>query len=107
MNLSFKNKRAFYRKIDTLPTGPEWTVDHLTTRGDLKDRNGNPLEEVIELWRKDPVECVRELIGNPAFHDNRYAPIKVYEDEDGRVRVYSDMCTGDLWWQLQVSTRDG
>lgn len=80
-------------------------MDFITTRGNLVDRNGDPLEEVIELWRKDPIECVRELIGNPAYQNNRYAPIKVYEDAEGRTRVYSDMCTGDLWWELQVSNQ--
>jgi hypothetical protein len=103
MNLSYKNRRAFMSKVDALPRGPEWTVDFLAIQGDLLDANGKPMEEIIELWRKDPVECVRELIGNPSFKDNHYAPIKIYEDDKGHIRVYGEMCSGDLWWKIQVS----
>jgi hypothetical protein len=102
MNLSYKNRRAFMSKVDALPRGPEWTVDFLAIQGDLLDVNGKPVEEIIELWRKDPVECVQELIGNPSFKNNHYAPIKIYEDDQGRIRVYSEMCSGDLWWKIQV-----
>jgi hypothetical protein len=102
MNLSYKNKSQFWRKLDALPRGPEWTVDFLTTHGDILDENGKPITEVLELWRKNAVECIRELIGNPSFQDNHYAPMRIYEDAEGRVRVYSEMCSGDLWWELQV-----
>ncbi|KAG0691509.1 hypothetical protein DFH29DRAFT_986262 [Suillus ampliporus] len=41
---------------------------------------------------RDPVECIRELMGNPEFdHMVSYAPERVRFDE---------MWTGDLWWEL-------
>lgn len=50
------------------------------------------------------MECIRELIGNPAFRNKmQYAPEKVYEDLDGKVRILDEMWTGDWWWNLQVS----
>ena len=50
------------------------------------------------------MECIRELIGNPAFRDKmQYVPEKVYKDCDGNVRVFDEMWTGDWWWNLQVS----
>ena len=37
--------------------------------------------EELELWMWDPVACVQELIGNPAFCGSiAYTPEKVYTD---------------------------
>jgi len=42
------------------------------------------LHEDIELWMRDPVECVKDLIGNPLFHDHMvYAPVRAYKDPAG------------------------
>ena len=41
--------------------------------------------EELELWLHDPVACIRELIGNPAFNgDISYVLEKVYADHQGR-----------------------
>ena len=62
------------------------------------------LEEDLELWRRDPVECVKELIGNPAFKEfMSYVPERVYVDNKGQERIYDEMWTGDWWWETQVS----
>lgn len=59
--------------------------------------------EKLELWRRDPVECVKELMGNPALKDSiQYAPGKQYTDAEGKNRVYEEMWTGDWWWETQV-----
>lgn len=72
--------------------------------GDVLDERGKPKEERVELWRRDAVDCVRELMGNPAWKDLlRYAPERWYEDEAGTKRMYGDMWTGEWWWRLQVS----
>jgi Plavaka transposase len=100
----FKNKRAFYRCIDTLPRGAKWTCEPFEITGDERDENGKLRREVLHLWKRNPVECIRELIGNPAFRDKmQYVPEKVYEDRDGKVRIFDEMWTGDWWWNLQVS----
>jgi hypothetical protein len=52
----------------------------------------------------DPVECVRELIGNVAFREcMAYAPEKTYADKDGRNRQYDEMWAGDWWWETQAA----
>ncbi len=72
-------------------------------KGDLVDKNGKVLTEDIELWQRDPVECIRELIGNPVFKDYlAYLPEHVYMDPEGKERVYDEMWTADWWWELQV-----
>lgn len=101
---SFKNKRAFYKRIDTLPRGPGWACEPFEITGDEIDEKGQLRKETLHLWKRDPVECIRELIGNPAFRDQmRYVPEKVYEDSEGKNRVFDEAWTGDWWWNLQVS----
>ncbi|KAI9569609.1 hypothetical protein HD554DRAFT_2019877 [Boletus coccyginus] len=51
--------------------------------------SGGPLvsntnSEELELWMRDPIACIRELIDNPTFDDSMaYAPKKVYMDQEG------------------------
>lgn len=103
---SYHNNRAFLKKIDALPTqwATGWTCDIVTSKGDLLNDNGEPLpSEQLELWRRDPVECVKELMGNPAFKNHlKYAPERRYEDSEGKTRVYDEMWTGTWWWDTQV-----
>ena len=103
---SFYNSRAFLKKIDALPTqwATGWTCDIVTSKGDLLNEAGEPLpSEKLELWRRDPVECVRELLGNPALKNYlKYAPERVYEDSEGNSRVYDEMWTANWWWDTQV-----
>ncbi|KAG1734399.1 uncharacterized protein EDB91DRAFT_1238423 [Suillus paluster] len=67
-----------------------------------------PLTEQHELWQRNPVECVRDLIGNPAFKDYlSYVPEKVYADAQGKMQVYDEMWTGDWWWNMQEHLPSG
>jgi hypothetical protein len=103
-NLSFHNNYTFYKKVDQLPTGPEWMCDIVTITGDIVDENGVRMEENVEVWRRDPVECVKELMGNPAFKNNMsYVAEHIYLDKGGKVRIFDEMWTGDWWWDTQVS----
>lgn len=71
--------------------------------GDLKDGEGRAMEETLELWYRDPVECIQELIGNPMFRDViRYAPERVFQDRHGKVRQIDETWTADWWWRIQV-----
>ncbi|OJT11723.1 hypothetical protein TRAPUB_11785, partial [Trametes pubescens] len=103
--LSFKNKKAFFKKVDKLPAGPEWICDIITVVGDQRGSNGELLTEELELWRRDPVECSRELMGNPAFKEYMaYAPMKITRDG---VRYYGEANTADWWWDIQGKLPEG
>lgn len=92
------------QKIDALPTGPEWIREIITVTGDKTDGEGKLLVGELELWRRDPLECIRDLIQNPAFSGSMaYAPERVYRDAAGTIRVYDEMWTGNWWWEIQVS----
>ncbi|PBK99792.1 hypothetical protein ARMGADRAFT_1074636 [Armillaria gallica] len=100
---SYGNLKTFMKKIDQLPTQtPEWKCDIITVTGDKIDCNGKLAVEELELWHCNPIECVKELFGNPAFHDLlAYAPEKAYTDENGTNQIYDEMWTGDWWWETQ------
>ncbi|KIY48855.1 hypothetical protein FISHEDRAFT_42547, partial [Fistulina hepatica ATCC 64428] len=54
------------------------------------------------LWYRDPVECIRELIGNPVFRDAMaYAPETLYEGADGKTRIVNEMHTAEWWMDIQ------
>ena len=101
--LSFYNSYSFLKKVDMLPIGPEWKCSIIEVTGDLLDDDGNTMSEHLELWHRDPVECVKALIGNPAFKEYiSYVPERVYIDDEGKVRVFDEMWTGNWWWDTQV-----
>ena len=37
----------------------------IDVEGDVVGKDGAMKQEMLELWQRDPVECVEELIGNP------------------------------------------
>ena len=92
------------KKIDSLPTGPKWELVELSVEGKGLSGNGEMVTEKVELWRRDPVECIRELFSNPAFKDNiHYKPQKTYSNKSKTERVYGEMWEGQWWWKTQVS----
>lgn len=53
------------------------------------DEDGKQEVEKLELWRRDPVECIQELLGNPVFHGKTaYAPERVFADREGHIQVF-------------------
>lgn len=73
--------------------------------GDRVD-DGKKMMQDVDLWRRDPVECIKELIANPAFCANmQYELVRVYNDVAGgpEHREWSQMRTADWWCDIQVS----
>jgi hypothetical protein len=102
--MSFKSNYQFMKSIDKLPTGPGWTCEVIDLPGNQVGDDGRTLVEDLELWRRDPVECVNELIGNPAFKEYiSYVPEHVYTNAAGQDRIFDEMWTADWWWKTQVS----
>ncbi|KAF7302340.1 hypothetical protein HMN09_00867600 [Mycena chlorophos] len=104
LNLSFHNNRAFVQKVDELPTGPEWKCKMVSVTGNRTGEDGALMKEELELWMRDPVACIRQLMGNPAMQDDLvYAPEKVYtsEDRDDESMLVDEMWTASWWWKLQ------
>ena len=90
--------------VDELPRGIDWHCKEICQQGDIIGLDGKPLEETLEVWFRDPVDCIRELIGNPTFRDHLiYAPQKLYTDNSHTTRRIDEMWTADWWWRTQVS----
>ncbi|KAI0342948.1 hypothetical protein BDW22DRAFT_1318377, partial [Trametopsis cervina] len=107
-DLGFKTKDQLYQKIDELPSGVGWKCQEVHQQGDLTDTSGAPLTETLEVWYRDPIECIRELIGNPQFTERlAYAPQRVYRDFQGNTRHIDEMWTGNWWWETQLRLPDG
>ncbi|KAG8723179.1 hypothetical protein FRC09_004369, partial [Ceratobasidium sp. 395] len=96
-DLPWDNATQLYQSVDALPHGPGWIHKYMN----VKTPQG---VETLDLWRRDSLEVIRELIGDPRFEKRiRYAPEVHYRIRpDGRrVRVRSEACTGDWWWRMQ------
>jgi hypothetical protein len=60
--------------------------------------------ERLELWRRDPVDCIKELMGNSILKGFlKYAPERHFTDKEGTNRIFSEMWTADWWWDAQVN----
>ncbi|KII83453.1 hypothetical protein PLICRDRAFT_85659, partial [Plicaturopsis crispa FD-325 SS-3] len=89
---AYHNKGALLDDIDELPGGIRWKCEDVHVQGDLLDDDGKTRSETLEMWFRDPVECVRELMGNPAFRDvMAYAPERLFSDEAGEDKVINEM----------------
>ncbi|KAG2357128.1 hypothetical protein BDR07DRAFT_1531376 [Suillus spraguei] len=96
--LSFHNNCSFLQR----------TYKKVTVHGNRQDEAGELLQEEVELWSQDPVECVKELIGNPAFKaDMDYSPARAYADHVGQHRVIDEMWTADWWSNKQKALPEG
>jgi hypothetical protein len=105
-DLSFHNTYSLMKKIDQLPTGPDWVCDIVNVSGDLEGEDGERMGEDLELWRRNPLECIQELIGNPSFKDKMvFEPAQFFTDEACTNRLIDEAWTGDWWWKAQVSSR--
>ncbi|KAF8870929.1 hypothetical protein BD779DRAFT_1614010 [Infundibulicybe gibba] len=108
VNPLFSTKNKLLEAIDSLPGGVQWNLHKVQLTGDLMDEDSKPLHEDLELWWRNPVECIRELIGNPVFKDTmRYAPEKLYTDEEGKINTVNEMWTADWWWETQEKLPEG
>ena len=100
---SFHNNRRLKQKIDALPTGPVWIHEYLKVKTGM-NQNDEPTYTEVQLWRRDAVECVRELIGDPTFDGHiAYGPEMTFADKECTNRQYGEMWQGEHWWDLQVS----
>jgi hypothetical protein len=71
--------------------------------GNTQDYNGDLQVEEVDIWCRDPVECVQELIGNPMFRDHlSYAPKKLFTDGMKDEQIFNEMDTAEWWWGIQV-----
>jgi hypothetical protein len=98
------NKDDLYALVDSLPSRHAPLIcEEVELKGDLYDRSGKRRVEKLELWRRDVVDVVKDLIGDPVFKNSMaYAPEVVFRDLLGLKRVYDQAWTADWWAEMQV-----
>lgn len=100
--MDYPNKDRLYKAVDKLPNGLDWQCKEIIQTGDLKNANGATLMESLEVWYQDPMDCIRELLGNPLFAKTLvYAPERVYRNKGGTNCHINEMWTAN--WNLQVN----
>lgn len=93
----WRTNRELLKDIDKLPHGPEWVAQ------DIEIGEGDNTRYVT-MFKRDVVEVVRELMGNPRFKEcMRYTPEQHWTSDTRTHRVYSELWTGNWWWRMQVS----
>lgn len=82
--------------------GTEWKCEEFELVGNILDKDGTPVVQTIELWKRDPVACIKELMQDPRFEKHmRYAPEKMYTDVGLKHQAFNEMATGKWWWAMQ------
>ncbi|KAF8517451.1 hypothetical protein JB92DRAFT_3113473 [Gautieria morchelliformis] len=93
-------KRELLRKIDALPSGPEWTCHTFVVHGDQLDYNGEKCTEELDIWCHDPVACVDELLANTLFREHmKFAPEKLFTDDSKEDQIINEMWTAQWCFQ--------
>ncbi|KAG2061242.1 hypothetical protein BDR06DRAFT_869770, partial [Suillus hirtellus] len=82
--LQFHNNQSFLQMADELLYGPARSCKKVAVCSNHKNKNGKLLQEEVELWSQDSVECIKELIGDLSFkEDMTYSPARAYFDHVG------------------------
>ncbi|KAI6098435.1 hypothetical protein EDD16DRAFT_1697600 [Pisolithus croceorrhizus] len=106
--VSFENACLFLKHVNKLHTGLAWTCEMIDMCGDIIDKDGRLQHEEVELWWHDLVECMQELMGNPAFWEvMSYVPECAYTDVKGKTHIYDERWTSDWWWDMQKKLPEG
>ncbi|KAG1744791.1 hypothetical protein EDB19DRAFT_1591983, partial [Suillus lakei] len=81
--LSFSNARELQSRAEMLPSGPSWKCQAIPSI--------YPTKYPIQLFWRDPIECLESLFANPLFHDKLdFTPHRVYTMAAHLIRVYSE-----------------
>ncbi|KAF8599349.1 hypothetical protein BDV93DRAFT_449464, partial [Ceratobasidium sp. AG-I] len=89
--------------VDALERGPDWSEEVIN----LVAPGGS---ESFVIHKRNPVDIVRHLIGLVRLREHmRYGPERhtTVTVNGERIRVYSEMWTGDWWWRMQELIGEG
>jgi len=68
------------------------------------DKNRKKCFEIVELWCHNLINCIQEIIGNPALKDYiQYSPVKIFTNSSHNEQFFNEMSTAEWWWDVQVS----
>ncbi|KAG2052647.1 hypothetical protein BDR06DRAFT_844090, partial [Suillus hirtellus] len=83
LKLSFRNAKELRSCAEMLPKGPSWKCQAIPSP--------NPTKSPIQLFWRDPVECLESLFSNPLFHDQLdFVPRHIYTTSAWLLCIYSE-----------------
>lgn len=88
--------------VDALERGPDWSEEVVA----VTTPEGS---ESFVVHKRNPVDVVRHLLGLSRLCTHmRYGPERhtMVNINGERIRVYSEMWTGEWWWRMQVCSLD-
>ncbi|KAF8151363.1 hypothetical protein B0H34DRAFT_678011 [Crassisporium funariophilum] len=112
----FENERADQDQTNQPPWAPFETKKDQNKQipeagnftGNKTDSMGHFKTEEVELWHRNPLECIVKLFSNSKFKGKQvYTPICVFRNADGTNCKYSEMWTSNWWWEIQELLEDG
>ena len=82
--------------IEVLPSPPSWKEVVVSV-------DGGTTKDPLILYYRDGGECFECLFGDPCYeNDMDFGPRRVFTVGEVRERLYSEIMTGDMAWNLQV-----
>ncbi|CUA69803.1 Protein transport protein Sec61 subunit alpha [Halocynthia roretzi] [Rhizoctonia solani] len=98
--MPWSNNRAMLKDIDKLPHGPDWEVQPFRL-------TGNSGEEVVELWKRNPLDVIRALLRDKTLRRYlHYVPQRHYTTRDRQKRRLGELWTADWMWKVQRLIED-
>ncbi|KAG0632929.1 hypothetical protein HOY80DRAFT_854248, partial [Tuber brumale] len=106
-NSTIKSAYRLFHTVDELESGlgmRSWKEGL-----DIEDADGLELAtSQRRFFYRNPLDCAKYLLSQKCFaQDIVYAPVKDWDSETPPARVYSEMHTGDWWWETQDSLPKG
>jgi hypothetical protein len=103
--LSFRSADEWHAKLNSIPYGlslENWKTATVSVGSSIAGIDLQP--HAIQYQKVENV--IPFLLGHTPFKNNlTYAPIRLWNNEMSR--VYTEMWTGDWWWEMQEKLPDG
>ncbi len=99
----FANHQDLYDTMDVTPLADvRWQSFTAEYQGEKPDNNVPPwMNAKYDVWFRDPLTVVRELVGNPDF-DGEFDYTPYCEFEPNGERRFQDFFSGDWAWSQAV-----
>jgi hypothetical protein len=94
----FKSLQDFKSRLALLPTkGGDWKQAFVQ----LADPGSSFVPPKVEFWKRNSLEVLKDIIADVRLaKEMKWAPEKHYNLK--QQRVYSELWSGDWWWEKQV-----
>src|SRR5260221_1551503 len=95
LGLSFRSEKDLRNRAKMLQKGPGWKCLPITTVYPTKNK--------INLYYRDPIECLQLIMRNPLLKDQlEFEPYHIFKTAEKTMRIYTEWLSGNAAWEMQV-----